>query len=60
MLFNANTFTIEEEFHKYVKPKVNPTLTSFCIDLTGIQQVFSKNPDTFLHVELGRCWASVP
>jgi hypothetical protein len=39
VLFNARTWTVEDEFHHYVKPTVNPILTPFCTELTGIQQV---------------------
>lgn len=35
LAINAVTAT----FHKYVKPVVNPTLTEFCTELTGITQV---------------------
>lgn len=28
-----------EEFHCYVKPTLNPILSPFCTQLTGIQQV---------------------
>ncbi|TMS37495.1 hypothetical protein L596_004415 [Steinernema carpocapsae] len=35
---NAETFEIEERFHHYVCPTVNPQLTSFCTNLTGIVQ----------------------
>lgn len=38
VVLNAKTLQKEGEFHYYVKPIVNPKLTPFCIDLTGIQQ----------------------
>ena len=28
-----------DEFHEYVRPIINPKLTKFCSDLTGITQV---------------------
>ena len=39
VLLNTRTLKIEDEFHYYIKPKVNPILRPFCIELTGIQQV---------------------
>jgi len=38
VLLNAHTLQIEDTFHSYVKPKLNPTLTPFCTKLTGITQ----------------------
>lgn len=41
VVFDTATLRIEEEFHQYVRPTVNPQLTPFCTQLTGIQQVHS-------------------
>ncbi|KAL1925311.1 uncharacterized protein VTP21DRAFT_194 [Calcarisporiella thermophila] len=38
ILVEAKGFSIVEEFHSYVKPSMNPKLSEFCIELTGIQQ----------------------
>jgi ERI1 exoribonuclease 3 len=38
LLYNIDTREIEEEFHFYIKPDVNPNLSSFCSELTGITQ----------------------
>lgn len=35
---NLRTLQAEHEFHSYVKPTVNETLTPFCVKLTGISQ----------------------
>lgn len=35
---NTNNWKIDNTFHKYVKPRVNPILSSHCTDLTGIMQ----------------------
>ena len=41
-MLNGNTLESESEIQYYVKPRVNPILTKFCTELTGIQQV-SRN-----------------
>lgn len=38
LAINTNNWKIESSFHKYIKPKINPILSSFCTDLTGIMQ----------------------
>lgn len=38
LLLNVTTKEIENTFHYYIRPDVNPTLTSFCTELTGISQ----------------------
>jgi len=43
VLVNARTMEAEAEFHTYVKPTHNPTLSQFCTDLTGIQQEWVDN-----------------
>lgn len=35
---NSETFSIEAEFHRYVKPDVNRIITPFCTELTKIIQ----------------------
>ena len=43
VLVNTVTKQIEDEFHSYVRPILNPVLTKFCTSLTGIQQVIYQN-----------------
>ncbi|KXS10407.1 Exonuclease, partial [Gonapodya prolifera JEL478] len=38
VLVCGRTLDIVDEFHSYVKPTGNPTLSEFCVSLTGIQQ----------------------
>ena len=39
VLVDLDTLSITDEFCKFVKPVVNPTLTEYCTNLTGITQV---------------------
>lgn len=45
-----NTQTFISKFAKYVKPCINPTLTAFCTDLTGITQSTVNSAETFKDV----------
>lgn len=47
VLINSRTNEIIDEFHKYVKPSVNPKLTEFCTELTGITQDVVDKADGF-------------
>ncbi|CAG8616794.1 3551_t:CDS:2, partial [Acaulospora morrowiae] len=38
LLIDSHTFDIIDVFHSYVKPSVNPVLSNFCTQLTGILQ----------------------
>lgn len=38
VLVDAHTTTVVAEFQRYVRPVINPTLSGFCVELTGIQQ----------------------
>jgi 3'-5' exoribonuclease 1 len=38
LLFNLKTLTVEDRFHSYCRPFLNPNLTDFCKNLTGIRQ----------------------
>jgi len=59
ILYNIDARKVEGEFHTYVKPQINPILTKFCTELTGIQQSWVdqapvlldvlKNHDIWLH-----------
>lgn len=45
ILVDGETFEIVDEFRSYVKPTINPTLSKFCIELTGIsQETVDKSP----------------
>merc|ERR1711998_542363 len=44
------TGTIVSEFHSYVTPEINPVLTEYCIETTGITQA---------DVDTGREWQEV-
>jgi ERI1 exoribonuclease 3 len=39
LLYNLETKQVDDVFHSYVRPVVVPTLSDFCTQLTGIQQV---------------------
>lgn len=47
VLLNTRTLKIEAEFHSYCRPIVNPILTRFCLDFTGITQVTVNSAPTF-------------
>jgi 3'-5' exoribonuclease 1 len=38
LLFEVETLKIVDKFHSYCRPFLNPNLSTFCIELTGIQQ----------------------
>jgi inhibitor of KinA sporulation pathway (predicted exonuclease) len=38
VLLDGRTMRVVDEFQSYVRPAINPTLTAFCTELTGIQQ----------------------
>ncbi|XP_014775121.1 ERI1 exoribonuclease 3 isoform X2 [Octopus bimaculoides] len=40
---NSKTLETEAKFHRYIKPQVNPILTPFCTELTGIIQDMVSN-----------------
>ncbi|KAF8788077.1 ERI1 exoribonuclease 3 like protein [Argiope bruennichi] len=44
---NSGTFETESMFHSYVKPVINPELTKFCTQLTGITQEMVDNQPIF-------------
>eukprot|EP01130_Rhizamoeba_saxonica_P005380 TRINITY_DN2153_c0_g1_i10.p1 TRINITY_DN2153_c0_g1~~TRINITY_DN2153_c0_g1_i10.p1 ORF type:complete len:316 (+),score=48.35 TRINITY_DN2153_c0_g1_i10:174-1121(+) len=47
VLLDANTLEIVSEIQIYIKPVVHKVLTSFCTELTGIQQGWVENGITF-------------
>lgn len=38
LALSTSDWEVKDVFHKYVKPKFHPVLSSFCTDLTGIMQ----------------------
>ncbi|KAK0089820.1 hypothetical protein PV325_005127 [Microctonus aethiopoides] len=44
---NTKNWQIDNVFHKYVKPRINPILSPFCTDLTGIMQETIDNEEHF-------------
>ena len=38
VIVDAKTLQTVDEFREFVKPVLNPTLTTFCTELTGITQ----------------------
>ncbi|XP_015117330.1 ERI1 exoribonuclease 3 [Diachasma alloeum] len=38
LALNTQSWEVEKMFHRYIKPRVNPILSPFCIELTGIMQ----------------------
>lgn len=39
LVYNLKTQEVDATFHEYVRPLINSTLTPFCTELTGIEQV---------------------
>ncbi|XP_019377854.1 PREDICTED: 3'-5' exoribonuclease 1 [Gavialis gangeticus] len=50
VLVNTHTLEIEDTFQQYVKPEINPQLSDFCINLTGITQGLVDEADAFPQV----------
>ena len=50
LLFNTLTREIELEFHSYCRPIINPKLTKFCSEYTGITQDKVNGAPTFLEL----------
>lgn len=47
---NGQTFEVEDTFHRYVRPTVNPVLSPFCTELTGIIQDMVDEANKFNRV----------
>ncbi|KZT05951.1 exonuclease RNase T and DNA polymerase III [Laetiporus sulphureus 93-53] len=47
LAYNLERDEVEATFHEYVRPLIHPTLTPFCIDLTGIAQHVVDAADPF-------------
>jgi 3'-5' exoribonuclease 1 len=50
VLVDGTTFDIVDEFRSYVKPGINPILSEFCIELTGITQATVDQSPDFVQV----------
>lgn len=46
VLLNTSTGQIESEFQAYVQPQEHPILSEFCMELTGIKQVWCKSSNS--------------
>lgn len=50
-VLSTRDWSLKDVFHEYIKPKFNPILTPFCVELTGIIQDMVDNqphfPDVF-------------
>lgn len=44
---NVNSGAIEDRFHYFVRPTLNPVLSSYCINLTGITQALINRQEEF-------------
>ncbi|KAF7696969.1 3'-5' exoribonuclease 1 [Silurus meridionalis] len=47
VLIDTHTLEIVDSFQEYVKPKLNPQLSDFCVELTGITQKMVDEADPF-------------
>ncbi|CEP14273.1 hypothetical protein [Parasitella parasitica] len=50
VLVDGETFDIVDEFRSYVRPTINPTLSEFCMKLTGISQETVDQSPIFVDV----------
>jgi inhibitor of KinA sporulation pathway (predicted exonuclease) len=62
VVIDLETLEIVDEFQRFVRPKINPTLTDFCKKLTSIQQADVDVAGTYVEVgqELGAFIARYP
>uniref|UniRef100_A0A8B9GRV2 Exoribonuclease 1 n=1 Tax=Astyanax mexicanus TaxID=7994 RepID=A0A8B9GRV2_ASTMX len=47
VLIDTHTLEMVDYFQEYVKPELNPQLSDFCVELTGITQEMVDEADTF-------------
>ncbi|KAI4485385.1 PREDICTED: ERI1 exoribonuclease 3 [Polistes canadensis] len=47
IVLDTDDLKVKNVFHRYVKPRINPNLTSFCTELTGIMQEMVNDEDHF-------------
>ncbi|UVM36037.1 exonuclease domain-containing protein [Pseudomonas sp. B21-017] len=50
VVINLETLEIVDEFQRFVRPQIKPTLTDFCIKLTSIQQADVDSTGTYQEV----------
>lgn len=50
VIVNVDRCEVEDNWRRYVKPKINPILSDFCTELTGIKQETVDKADDFLTV----------
>ncbi|KAI6650293.1 3'-5' exoribonuclease 1-like [Oopsacas minuta] len=50
LLLNTQTLKVEKEFHSFCRPILNPKLTKFCVDYTGISQDKVDTAPTFVEL----------
>lgn len=50
VLIDTHTLEIVDSFQEYVKPQLNPKLSDFCVELTGITQEMVDKADPFPRV----------
>jgi len=47
LLVRASDFTVQDQFHEYIRPVGIPNLTHFCTELTGITQDMVEDKEPF-------------
>lgn len=62
VVIDLESLGIVDEFQRFVRPQINPTLTDFCKQLTSIQQADVDGAGTYVEVgeELGAFLAQYP
>jgi inhibitor of KinA sporulation pathway (predicted exonuclease) len=50
VVIDLETLEIVDEFQRFVRPQINPTLTDFCKQLTSIQQADVDSAGTYMEV----------
>ncbi|XP_063975667.1 ERI1 exoribonuclease 3 [Diachasmimorpha longicaudata] len=50
LALNTESWEVDKTFHRYIKPRVNPLLSPFCTELTGIMQETVDNEQHFPQV----------
>jgi inhibitor of KinA sporulation pathway (predicted exonuclease) len=62
VVIDLESLEIVDEFQRFVRPLINPTLTDFCMKLTSIQQADVDSAGTYAEVgqELGAFIARYP
>ncbi|XP_014229280.1 ERI1 exoribonuclease 3 [Trichogramma pretiosum] len=50
LVVSTEDWQVKDAFHEYVKPRVNPELSEFCTELTGIMQETIEDEENFPQV----------